>query len=73
MIKVRLAERYFAAGDEMGHSIVRLVESGEVRPVQISGLPIARYESGCHTIIPKEWSGTMPCSLACQTTSAGHL
>ena len=37
-IKAWLACRYFATEDEMERSIVRLVESGEVRPVHISGL-----------------------------------
>ena len=41
MIKARLAGRYYSAEDEMECSIIRLVESGEVQPVQISGLPMA--------------------------------
>ena len=41
MIKARLASRYFATEDEMEDSIIRLVESGEVQPVRISGLPMA--------------------------------
>ena len=41
MIKARLACRYFATEDEMERSIVRLVESGEVQPVQISTLSMA--------------------------------
>lgn len=41
MIKARLAGRYFATKDEMERSIIRMVESGEVQPVRISGLPMA--------------------------------
>ena len=41
MIKARLACRYFATEDEAENSLVRLVESGEVQPVEISGLPMA--------------------------------
>ena len=41
MIKVRLAARYYQTEDEMEDSIIRLVESGEVQPVRISGLPMA--------------------------------
>ncbi len=41
MIKAQLAARYHSAEDEMEHSIVRLVESGEVQPVRISTLPMA--------------------------------
>ena len=41
VIKARLAARYFATDDEMENSIIRLVESGEVQHVWISGLLIA--------------------------------
>ena len=41
MIKARLAGRYYSTEDEMERSIIRLVESGEVQPVRISGLPMA--------------------------------
>ena len=41
MIKARLAARYYQTEDEMEDSIIRLVESGEVQPVRISGLPMA--------------------------------
>ena len=41
MIKARLAGRYFATENKMECSIIRLVKSGEVQPVQISNLPIA--------------------------------
>ena len=41
IIKARLACRYFATADELEDSIIRLVESGEVQPVQISTLPMA--------------------------------
>ena len=41
MIKARLAERCYSTEDEMEDSIIRLVESGEVQPVWISGLPMA--------------------------------
>ena len=41
MIKARLAARYFATEDEMEDSTILLVESGEVQPVRISGLPMA--------------------------------
>ena len=40
IIKARLAGRYFAAEDEMEDSIIRLIESGEVQPVQVTGLPM---------------------------------
>ena len=40
IIKARLAGRYFATEDEMEDSIIRLVESGEVQPVQVTGLPM---------------------------------
>lgn len=41
MIKARLACRYHSTRDEMEISIIKLVESGEVQPVQISNLPFA--------------------------------
>ena len=41
MIKIRLAGRYFATEEDLKDAIIRLVESGEVQPVQISSLPIA--------------------------------
>ena len=41
MIKMRLAGRYFVTEGELEDAIIRLVESGEVQPVQISTLPIA--------------------------------
>lgn len=40
IIKARLAGRYFATEDEMEDSIIRLVESGEVQPVQVTSLPM---------------------------------
>ena len=40
IIKARLAGRYYATEDEMEDSIIRLVESGEVQPVQVTGLPM---------------------------------
>ena len=40
IIKARLAGRYFATEDELEDSLVRLVESGEVKPVQVTGLPM---------------------------------
>ena len=40
IIKARLAGRYFAAEDEMEDSIIRLAGSGEVQPVQVTGLPM---------------------------------
>ena len=46
MIKARLAARYYQTEDEMEDSIIRLVESGEVQPVRISGLPMARPRRG---------------------------
>lgn len=41
MIKARLAARYYQTEDEMEDSTIWLVESGEVQPVRISGLPMA--------------------------------
>ena len=40
IIKARLAGRYHATEDEMEDSIIRLAESGEVQPVQVTGLPM---------------------------------
>ena len=41
IIKARLAGRYFATEDDLEDTIIRLVESGEVQPVQISSLAMA--------------------------------
>ena len=41
IIKERLAGRYFASEEELEDAIIKLVESGEVKPVQITNLPIA--------------------------------
>ena len=41
MIKVRLAGRCFATGDDPGNSITALIASGEAQPVRISSLPMA--------------------------------
>ena len=38
MIKERLACRYFATIEELEASLIRLVESGEVRPVNIANI-----------------------------------
>ena len=41
IIKARLAGRYFATEENIEDAIIRLVESGEVQPVQISSLAMA--------------------------------